>query len=142
MGRPFGLSFNDEGISALTSGYRSGSTHVFRQRCQILLLKADGRTYDEICEILNICMTAAKNWVKRYGQHGIQGLKTRPGRGPKPKLSREKDGPALISAVQQNRQSLKAAKAAYEAEKGAAAAQVSDQTLRRFLKALTANIKE
>jgi transposase len=126
----------------LTLGYQNGSTHVFRQRCQIVLLKADGHTYEDICGILNICMTAAKNWVNRYEKYGVEGLQTRPGRGPKPKLSREKDGPALIDAVKQNRQSLKAAKAAYEAQRGAAAVQVSEQTLRRFLKALTADIKE
>ena len=142
MCRRCGLEVNDESLRVLTLGYQKGSTHVYRQRCHILLLKAGGHTYEQICAILGICMTAAKNWVKRYERYSIEGLKTRPGRGPKPKLSLEKDGPTLIEAVKQNRQSLKAAKAAYESEKGTAAAQVSDQTLRRFLKALTADTEE
>ena len=66
----------------------------------------------------------------------MEGLKTKEGRGRKPLLSQEKDREAVRKAIEQNRQSLTAAKAAFEAQGGKG---VSQDTLRRFLKALAAD---
>ena len=123
----------------LEKGYREGESHAFRKRCQLILLKEEGRRSKEVAGIVKTCEMSVNNWVKRYMQQGIQGLSTKAGRGRKPLLSKEKDSQAITAAVKQNRQSLSVAKAAFEAQGGTS---VSTDTLRRFLKALVADIKE
>ena len=124
---------------ALEKGYRQGTSHAFRKRCQLILLKEEGRTSKEVASIVKMCEMSVNNWLARYHSEGIEGLNTKAGRGRKPALNREKDSEAVRKAVQENRQSLSAAKAAFEASGGA---RVSGEVLRRFLKALVADTKE
>jgi transposase len=130
------LGLSAEQKSALRQGYQHGKSHVFRNRCQLILLKDEGRSYPAVVAITKICSVSAKAWVRRYSEQGIEGLKTKKGRGRRLLLCPQQDGNAIITAVKANRQSLSAAKAAYEAAGGK---QVSADTLRRFLKVLTAD---
>ena len=41
----------------------------------------------DVGQVVGLCQVSINSWVKRYGQEGINGLKTKPGRGRKPLLS-------------------------------------------------------
>jgi transposase len=124
---------------ALEKGYRAGESHSFRVRCQIILLKCERRTSAEIAEILGCCEMVVNNWLKRFELEGIEGLRTKPGRGRKPILDTEKDLPSVKEAVQANRQRISLAKSELEAELGKA---FSQKTLERYIKNMVAAINE
>src|SRR5215216_629341 len=117
--------------AALEKGYRTGSSHAFRVRSQMILLKSEQRTAAEIAGVLGCCEVVVNNWLKRYETEGIGGLRTRPGRGRKPVLDAEKDLPSVKAAVAANRQRISLAKAELEAELGKT---FSTKTLQRYLK--------
>lgn len=117
--------------SALEKGYRTDSSHAFRLRCQMILLKSEQRTAAEIAGLLGCCEVVVNNWLKRYELEGIEGLRTKPGRGRKPVLDAEQDLPRVKAAVAANRQRLSLAKAELEAELGKS---FSTKTLERYIK--------
>src|SRR5919107_2789264 len=125
--------------SALEKGYRTDSSHAFRLRCQMMLLKSERRTAAEIAGLLGCCEVVVNNWLKRYEAEGIEGLRTKPGRGRKPVLDAEKDLPRVKAAVAANRQRISLAKAALEAELGKS---FSAKTLQRYLKNMVLAINE
>jgi transposase len=137
MGRTNQPILTTEGRIALEAGHKNGKQPVFRQRCHLILLKADGRTSSDVARIVNQCAMSVNNWVSRYKEQGIEGLLTKPGRGRKPTLTVEADGEAVRRAVEEHRQQLEQAKLAFEAESNKA---VSRATLRRFLKVLAVDI--
>jgi transposase len=77
--------------------------------------------------------------VKRYQAEGIEGLKTRPGRGGKPILKAETDLEKVREAVSRNRQRLSLVRAELEARLGKS---FSDKTLNRFIKKTIAATNE
>ena len=125
--------------AALETGYREGGSHTFRVRCQIILLKSEGRTSAEIAEILGCCEMAVNNWLKRFEAEGIEGLRTKPGRGRKPILDAGKDLQRVKQAVQRSRQRISLAKAELETELGKA---FSAKTLQRYIKNMVVAINE
>jgi transposase len=125
--------------TALEKGYREGESHAFRVRCQMILLKSEGRTSAETADILGCCEVVVNNWLKRYEAEGMEGLGTRPGRGRKPILDAEKDLARVKAAVQANRQRISMAKAALEAETGKT---FSQKTLERYIKNMVLAINE
>lgn len=132
MGAPIKkLELSETQKQELEKGYKNGKTHALRKRCQMMLLKHQGRKSIEIAQMLNCCEMAVNNWVKRYETQGIQGLSTKPGRGRKPILDQQQDYEQVKAAVQANRQRLSVAKVELEQvlEK-----EFSVFTLQRFLK--------
>jgi transposase len=125
--------------AALEKGYRTGSSHAFRTRCQMILLKSEQRTAAEIAGLLGCCEVVVNNWLRRYESEGIEGLSTRPGRGRKPVLDAEQDLPRVKAAVAANRQRLSLAKAELEAELGKT---FSTKTLERYIKNMVLAISE
>lgn len=125
--------------AALEKGYRTGSSHAFRSRCQMILLKSERRTAAEIAALLGCCEVVVNNWLKRYEAEGIEGLRTRPGRGRKPLLDAEKDLGSVKAAVAANRRRISLAKAELEAELGKS---FSTKTLERYIKNMVAAINE
>jgi transposase len=125
--------------TALEKGYRAGSSHAFRLRCRMILLKSERRTAVEIADLLGCCEVVVNNWLKRYESEGIEGLRTRPGRGRKPVLDAEQDLESVKAAVAANRQRISLAKAALEAELGKS---FSTKTLARYIKNMAAAINE
>ena len=117
--------------AALEKGYREGATHVFRIRCQMILLKSTARTSAEIAALLGCCEVVVNNWLQRYEAEGIEGLRTKPGRGRKPILDAEQDLARVKEAVQMHRQKLSLAKAELET---ALAKSFSQKTLERYIK--------
>jgi transposase len=119
---------------ALEKGYREGQSHCYRQRCQMVLLKLEGYKSKEIGSITGCCEMSVNNWIRRFEQQGIAGLRTKEGRGRKPILT-DNDLAIVRAAVQQERQRLNQAKAIIEQSTGKT---MSKETLTRFLKLITA----
>jgi transposase len=136
MGRFLKITLDDTQHAALEHGYRNGKTHAFRQHCQIVLLKAQGRKSQEIAALLGCHQNSVNDWVHRYRAEGIEGLSIKPGRGRKTILSEATDSAEVRHAVTQHRQRISLAKAELEASLGK---EFSQRTLVRFLKSLTAD---
>jgi transposase len=123
----------------LEAGYRWGKSHGFRQRCQVVLLKSEGRSSVEVGQIVKMNPVTVNNWLTRYEVAGLVGLKTKPGRGRKPLLEPERDLTQVRQAVMQERQRLSQAKLLLEQQLGK---EFSLKTLKRFLKKLSAATNE
>ena len=125
------ITLKPEQQTALEHGYRTGQSAAFRKRCQIILLKSQSRTSQDVARIVGCCEMVVNNWMARYEQEGIAGLRTKPGRGRKAILNADTDLEPIKAAVRGNRQRLRVAKADLEE---ALDKKFSDKTLRRFLK--------
>ena len=130
MGKTKVIELTEAQREELENGYRNGQTHSFRQRCQMILLKSEERTSVEVVGLLGNCEMTVNNWLKRYGAEGIEGLRTRPGRGRKAILQAV-DLEQVKQAVKQSRQRISVARAELEASLGKG---FSHSSLKRFLK--------
>lgn len=74
MGKIKVIELSLEQRAALEKGYRKGTSHAFRTRCQVVLLKSERRSSVEVADVLGCCEVVCE-------EEGIEGLKTRPGRG-------------------------------------------------------------
>jgi transposase len=135
MGKIRVIELTVEQRTALEKGYRTGTTHAFRLRCQMILLKSESRSSLEVADVLGCCEIVINNWLRRYEAEGIEGLKTRPGRGRKPKLSTQ--NPVHLQTVKaeiaRHPQSVKTVIAKLDE---ALDMQMHPDTLKRFLKKL------
>ncbi len=133
MGKTKVIEMNDEQRSELEKGYRTGKSHTFRLRCQMVLLKSEKRTSVEVAEVLGCCEMAVNNWLARYLSEGVKGLATRAGRGRPPILSSQ--NPVHLAKVKaeikRHPNSVKTVVARLEEELDLA---MHPETLRRFLK--------
>lgn len=125
--------------AALESAYKQSPNHTLRQRCQLVLLKATGRTSHDVGQVVGLCHVSVNSWLKRYQQEGLKGLETKPGRGRKPLLTAAADQARIRAAVETNRQRIALAKAEWESQRAAGEPAVSRDTFRAFLKALVAD---
>jgi transposase len=139
MGRVIKIELDDHQRKELEKGYRNGKSHAFRTRCQMVLLKSEGRKSAEIASFLGFCQQAINNWLKRYKAAGITGLKVKEGRGRPAILSKTEDLEVIKKAVQKHRQRISIAKVELEETLGK---EFSNRTLNRYLKILTADINE
>jgi transposase len=130
MGKTKVIELTAEQREELENGYRNSQTHSFRQRCQMILLKSEERTSIEVVGILGSCEMTVNNWLKRYEAEGIEGLRTRPGRGRKAILQAV-DLEQIKAAVKQSRQKISVARAELEASLGK---EFSHSSLKRYLK--------
>lgn len=115
----------------LEDGYRNGPTHAFRKRCQLVLLKSQKRSAKQVSHILDCAQLTVNNWLTRYDREGVDGLKTKPGRGGKSKLVIEIDADLVKDTVKKHRQEVQKDNTEIETHIGQP---LSQQTLRRFLK--------
>ncbi len=129
------LELNQGQRNELETGHKEGKTARFRQRCQIILLKSQGRTATSIGEIVGLSAVSVTQWLNRYDAEGIAGLQTRPGRGRPRVFNEARDAQVVKAAVQAERQRLAHAKQSLEDQLGK---RFSTQTLKRFLKHLAA----
>lgn len=134
MGRSNRPVLDEKVKRILEKAYRSDKNHSFRIRCQLILLKSEGRSSQEVGDILKICSMSVNNSTAKFNAKGIEGLRIQSGRGRKPILSKENDADLVIEIVKKNRQRLSVAKAEIEKESGK---RLSNITLQRFLKVLT-----
>lgn len=128
------MNLSEEARKLLEQGYKESDNHCFRQRCQMVLLKAEGYSSRQVAAVLDTNEISVHNWLKRYAAQGLAGLKTSAGQGRKPIL--EQAHLSLVrAAVEQERQRLSQAQKIIEANIGK---KMSQQTLIRFLKSITA----
>lgn len=139
MGKIKSIELSGEQRVDLEKGYQVGESHAFRRRCQMILLKSDGRSSAQVAQILGGCEVVVNNWLKRYEAHGIVGLRTQPGRGRKPILDAQTDLAQIRQAVQDHRQRICMAKAELEEALGKS---FCNQTLVRFVKKTLESINE
>lgn len=117
----------------LEACFRTDSNHTLRMRCQLILLKAEGRDSKQVADIVKTCEMTVNNWVNRYKQQGFAGLLTKPGRGRKALIQTLNDQLAALEAIKADRQRLQTAKAEWEAQQGKT---VSRGAFRSFLKSV------
>ncbi len=121
----------------LEQGVKTGKTPCFRARCEIILLKAMGLDSEQVAKLTTMTYVSVNAWTKRYKEEGMEGLKTKPGRGRKVLLIVAVDKESVLQAVKANRQRIQTAKAAWEQESNKI---VSLSTFKAFLKVLTDDI--
>jgi len=136
MGRFIKIILDDKDRTELEHVYRHDQSHTFRQHCQMVLLKAEGRKSKEIAAIFGCCEKSVNDWLHRYQAEGLKGLRIKSGRGRRGILSEKMDAERVRLAVTEHRQRISLAKAALEADLGK---EFSQRTLVRFLKNLTAD---
>lgn len=124
-----------EEIITLQEGRKNGTTHLFRQRCQCLLLSQQGYEVKDLAQVCAVSPITIYGWLNRWEADGIVGLRDKPGRGRKPILSAA-DFQAVKGRVQENAQQLRRARAALKED---LKREFSDKTLRRYLKNLIAD---
>ena len=133
MGKTKVVELTAEQRAELEKGYRTGQSHCFRTRCQMILLKSEKRTSVEVAAVLGCCEMVVNNWLARYETEGIKGLTTRAGRGRPPILSQQ--NPLHLKKVEDeiknHPNSVKTVVAVLEAELNLA---MHPETLKRFLK--------
>jgi len=139
MGRTIKIELSDDERQELENGYRNSENHVFRVRCQMVLLKAENRKSKEVGQLLGFCEQAVNSWLWRYLEQGIEGLKTKPGQGRIPILKLSEDAEVVRLSVSEHRQRIAQAQAELEETLGR---KFSQKTLRRFLKNCMADINE
>ena len=132
------LQLTDSEKHDLEIAYKTGDSHFYRTRCKAILLKSQGKSANEIASILDVSIPSVFNWIKRYGDEGINGLKTRTGRGRKPIID-SSDEEIIRKAIEEDRQSVSKAREAWQNATGKKA---SDATLKRFLSYLVQDISE
>ena len=136
MGKTRTINLSEAQRTELERGYKHGSTHAFRKRCHIVLLKSEGRSSKDVGQIVGMHQVPVNNWLTRYEREGIAGLKTKPGRGRKSILDPARDTQKVRQVVKEERQRLGKAKEILENELGKT---FSRKTLKRFLKKTTAD---
>lgn len=133
MGKTKVVSLTAEQRAELEKGYRTGKSHCFRLRCQMILLISEERTSEEVAEVLGCCEMVVNNWLSRYQKEGIKGLATRTGRGRPPILSQQ--NPVHLQKVEaeikKHPNSVKAVVAALEEDLDL---MMHPETLKRYLK--------
>ena len=132
------LQLTDSEKHDLEIAYKTGDSHCYRTRCKAILLKSQGKSANEIASILDVSIPSVFNWIKRYGDEGINGLKTRTGRGRKPIID-SSDEEIIRKAIEEDRQNVSKVREAWQNATGKKA---SDATLKRFLSYLVQDISE
>lgn len=138
MGKTKIIELTEEKRRELENGWRNGTSHAFRQRCRMVLLKSEQRTSLEISKLVGSCEMTVNNWLVRYRAEGFKGLQMRPGRGRKSILQAE-DFERVKAQVKVSRQRISAARAELEAS---LAKGFSLSTLKRYLKKTVAATNE
>lgn len=66
---------------------KHGKSDNYRKRCHAILLSNRGYTIDEIMGFLEVSRASVSSWFSAWKKSGIEGLKTKPGQGRRPKLN-------------------------------------------------------
>ena len=99
----------DEEKQTLEAGHQNGNKPYFRNRCQCILLSANGFGVKELATIYHTRTRTIYEWLHRYEQDGFLGLTIKPGRGLKaPPLDLTPEKEMIIKEeITQNPQSLR-----------------------------------
>jgi transposase len=139
MGRVNTPILSESARTELETLFKKSDNHTLRSRCQVILLKADGRKSKDVGMIVGMNQISVNRWLSRYKSLGISGLLTKPGRGPKRKIDLIEDAEVVLSLAKKHRQKVELAKAEWESMKGKT---IHRETFRRFLKSLAEDTSE
>ena len=133
MGKTKVVELTAEQRAELEKSYRTGKSHCFRLRCQMILLKSERRTSTQVGAILGCCEMVVNNWLARYQQEGVTGLATRAGRGRPPILSQQNAAhlQKVEAEIKKHPNSVKTVVAKLSEDLNLA---MHPETLKRFLK--------
>ena len=133
MGKTKIVELTAEQRAELEKGYRTGKSHCFRLRCQMILLKSEKRTSVKVAEVLGCCEMVVNNWLVRYQAEGLAGLATRAGRGRPPILSQQNPDhlEKVAAEIKKHPNSVKTVVALLEKDLDL---RMHPETLKRFLK--------
>lgn len=142
MGRVLNIELSSEQRLELEKAYKESRSHVFRQRCQIVLLKSQSRKTSDICEIVGLkSENQANKWVRRYKEEyatlGIESLRNVKGQGRKAMFDAQTELEIIHQVVKSERQKLENAKTILEGKLGKS---FNIKTLKNFLKAVAGDI--
>ena len=73
----------DEEKQTLAAGQQNGKKAYFRNRCQCILLSANGFEVKKLAVIYNTRTRTIYDWLHRYQRDGFLGLQIKTGRGLK-----------------------------------------------------------
>ena len=132
------VQLNTEETVTLQEGMKNGVAHLFRQRCHCLLLSDEAYEVKDLAVVFKVSANTIYGWLNRWETGGIVGLRDKVGRGRKPILSIA-DFPQVKKRVQENAQQLRRARVELKED---LEREFSEKTLRRYLKNLTADIKD
>ena len=118
--------------STLSAGRQHHRQYQFRDRCQGLLLSADGQDVAAIMAMLQVSRPTVYTWFNRWERGGLAGLANAAGQGRHPILGAA-DAAPVAAAVRANRQQLREVAVTLRQE---LAKDFSARTLRRFLKSV------
>lgn len=130
MGKTKIVTLSETQRQELEEGYRHGTSHAFRQRCHMILLKSEKRSALQVAAILGCCEMVVNTWLARYATEGLPGLHTRPGQG-RTAILQPTDLEQVKTAVKESRQRLAQVKEGLAQELGK---QFSVSSLKRFVK--------
>ena len=118
--------------SSLKKGYQNGKSHIFRRKCQCILLSHEGKTVSELCEFFSVSRISIYTWLKEWESQGIAGLQLKPGRGRPTKL-KDTDEEQIKTLVENEPRNLNRVVGQIKSEMDI---DLSKKTLQRFLKNL------
>ena len=85
------IKLTDEDRRILKELWWHGESRRERERAHAYLLSAKGFDTNQLCEIFDINMTTLLDWMNRWDTEGLSGLRDKPGRGRKRKLTTEQE---------------------------------------------------
>jgi len=107
-----------------------------QKRSRIILDKADGMPSKNIAERQSCSEHKVNRWVRRYLEHGVDGLRNKPGQGAK-SIMDSSDEEAVRLAIEKDRLSVMKAKERWQQATGKEACR---DTYRAFLSALAQDL--
>ena len=124
--------------SSLEKGYKYGNSHLFRRKCQAILMSHEGKSVKELSDFFDVSSTSVYKWFGLWESSGIKGLELKPGRGRKPKLEKEntKHVETIKTLVENEPKNLKRVVSQVQSKLGI---ELSKKTLKRFLKNLNSD---
>ena len=69
-------------------------------RAKIVLLRAEGKTQEEVAKQLGVSHVCVSKWTRRFIEKGIEGLRDAPGRGRKRSIPAEKINEVIVRVTQ------------------------------------------
>ena len=128
---------SESALLSLQHAFETSSNASYRKRCQMILLKAQGRTSQDVGAIVGSSDVTVNSWLKRYKLEGLSGLKIKSGRGRPALIQEPLDKEEVLKLVKKHRQRVHLARSEWEASSGKS---VSERTFRRFLKSVVDDI--
>lgn len=94
MRKQYHISLTDEQRTQLVKWTKNPPKHYLRKRAYAILEVASGKPISHVARDrrVRVHRTTVSEWVQRFLEDGLEGLKIKPGRGRKPAFSPSERG--------------------------------------------------